>query len=122
MISIVESFVAKKNNQYDSKAMKCSQDSKILTPVDLLNEETSNKRAEVGSNQETECPEVDFPSSLVEEEHVMDNREADDLRGSVEEALEGSTCCESSVGWCLRCSDDNNAGENLGPKENGQSR
>ena len=58
----------------------------------------------------------------MEEEHVMDYGEADDLRGSVKEALEGSTCCESSVGWRLRCSDDNNAGENLGPKENRQSR
>jgi hypothetical protein len=116
MLSVVDSFVTKKDDEYDSKAMECRQDSEILTPIYLLNEETGNERSQVRSDKETECPEVDFSSSLVEKEHVMDDRETDHLWCSVEEALESSTCCESSVGWCLRCADDNDTGENLRPE------
>jgi hypothetical protein len=57
----------------------------------------------------------------MEEKHVMNDGETNDLRCSVEETLEGSACCETSVCRCLRGSDDNDTRENLGPEENGKS-
>jgi len=97
MFSVVESFVTNKNDQDNSKAVECSQDSKILTPIYLLNEKPSDKWSQVRSDQEAECPEVDFTSAFMEEEHVVDDSETNHLGRSVEEALKGSTCCKSSV-------------------------
>jgi hypothetical protein len=98
MFSVVERFVTNKNDQDNSKAVECSQDSKILTPIDLSNEKPSDKWSQLRSDQEAECPQVDFASAFVEEEYVVDDSETNHLGRSVEEALKGSTCCKSSVG------------------------
>ena len=107
ILTIIESLVTKEDNQYDGEAMESSEDPEVLTPVDLLNQKAGDERPQIRPDQEAECPEVDFASSLMKKEHVMNDCETDNLWCSVEETLECSTCCKSSVGWCLRCSDDN---------------
>lgn len=79
--------------------MEASHDTKVLTPVDLLDQEARNKWAQVRSHQEAESPEIDLSSPLVEEKHVVNDGEANDLWRGIEESLESTTCCKASVGW-----------------------
>jgi hypothetical protein len=97
--------------------VESSHDSEVLAPVDLLNEESGNERPHVWSDQEAESPEVNLSSSLVEEEHIMNDSEANHLWCSIEEALQGATRSEAGICWGESCTNNNNAREDLGPEE-----
>lgn len=112
IFTVVQSFIAEKHNQYRRKSIECSQDSEILTPVYLLNEESGNKRPSVRPsvrpNKETEGPDIDFSSTFMEKEHIVDDGKTDDLGVSVEETLESAACGKPSVAWCEGSSNDHN--------------
>jgi hypothetical protein len=57
----------------------------------------------------------------MEEEHVTNDAKTNDLGGGVEEALEGTACGERGISRCLRCPDDERAGNDLRPEENGKT-
>jgi hypothetical protein len=43
VLSIIESLVTEKNDQNDSETMESSQDSEVLTPIDLLDQEAGDE-------------------------------------------------------------------------------
>jgi hypothetical protein len=54
----------------------------------------------------------------MEEEHVMDHGQADNLRRSAEESLERSASREAGIVFGVSCANGANESEELRPKEN----
>ena len=116
LLPVKECLIAKKDDHEHREAIEASEDAKIITPVKLLRDERRDERSKIWSKQEAECPDVDLACALVEEEHVVNDRQTNDLRRSCEETLERSACGEASITTCAVCADANDECEELRPE------
>lgn len=100
-VAIIEGLIAKEDNEEGGKPIEGSENAEILAPVDLLNQEAGDKGAQVRPDEVSKGPNVDLPRTLMEEEHVMNDRQANDLWSGIEEPLERAAGRESSICGCL---------------------
>jgi len=66
-----------------------------------LEDKPRDEWTHVWANEVTHSPQIDLPSPLMEEEHVMNHGKPNDLRYSAEETLKRSGRREASITGCL---------------------
>lgn len=114
---VEEGLVAEDGYHQDAEAVETGEHAKVGPPPEFEEEKARDERPEVWSDQERGSPDVYLARPLVEEEHVVDYRQAYHLRSSAEEALERAHRRKAGIIRCECCPNGHNKGEKLGPEQ-----
>jgi len=118
---VEERLVAKDDDHQQAEAVEAGEHAKVGTPAEPEEQEAGNEGPQVRPEQEGRGPYVDLARALVEEEHVVDDGHADDLRRRAEEALQRAHGREGGIVGREGGADGEGQREELRPEQHRKS-